>query len=167
MSDDPLIRFTAKLRPASQAAPAAPKSTLPPGLLVEHSTQGRQAYEAYEAFENEVRTTSVEIRCHRTGLSYVIQYAQMSAIVFNFRTGAEMFFSGGGFGVTIQGRNLRQMLMALRLHTCGTIQDFHADAFVLPEPVDPQAPFVENLTVEVLHPGRPGDAAREPEAEKA
>jgi hypothetical protein len=160
MSDDPLTRFTSKLR---QTPPgAADKPTLPPEVAARQSPQGRPAYEAYEAFENEVRTTSVEIRCNHTGLSYFIQYGHMSALVYNFRSGAELLFTGGGFGVTIKGRNLRLIVMALRLHTCGSIQDFHPEMFLRPEPVDPSAPFVESITVEVLRgpgPKKPGEDA--------
>ena len=92
MSDDPLTRFTSKHRSKPESA-SIPQPTLPP-TIVHHEVDGRQAYEAYEPFENEVRTTSVELRCNRSGLSYFVQYAHMSPIVFNFRSGGEIFFSG-------------------------------------------------------------------------
>jgi hypothetical protein len=150
MADDDLLsKFTGKFGSKPSAKPTA-TSTPPPDWNVEPGVHGRQAYEAYTPFENEVRTTNVEIRCYRSGLSYFIPYAHMGVVVFNFRTGAEIYFAGGGYAVTIKGRNLRTLMMALRLHTCGTIQDFRADAFVLPQPEDPEAPFVESISVEVL-----------------
>lgn len=149
MADDPLSRFTSKFRKAPPAV--VPAAAPPPSLVVNHGTGGREAYEAYEPFENEVRTSSVELRCCRSGLSYFIPYAHLGVVVYNFRTGKDIFFTGGGYAVTIAGRNLRAIVMALRLHTCGTIQDFHPDIFAQPQPEDPLAPFVEAITVEVLH----------------
>ena len=149
MADDILSKFTSKFRPSPATSPV-PVVTPAPALVVNHDVGRRQGYEAYTAFENEVRTTNVELRCCRSGLSYFIPYAHIGVVVFNFRTGSEISFTGGGFAVEIEGRNLRAIVMALRLHTCGTIQDFHPDMFVLPQPVDPTAPFVENISVEVL-----------------
>lgn len=151
MGDDPLTRFTSRLRPQTAAA-AAPKPQPAPALVVDHHTGGRQAY---EAFENQVRSMNVEVRCFRSGLSYSIPYAHLGAIVFNFRTGGELMFTGCGYAVTIKGRNLRDILLALNLHTCGFIQEFHPDAFVIPQPEDSTAAFVESIEVEVLHSPKP------------
>jgi hypothetical protein len=145
MSDDPLTKFTSRAK-AQSAGP--PQPTLPPSL-VPPPTNGR---EPYDAFDNKVRTTSVEIRCHRTGLSYSIDYGQMSTRVFEFLTGENLSFSGGGYGFVIKGRNLKDLLLAINLHTCGFLQDFSAQHFILPEPVDPRAPYIESIEVVVLRP---------------
>jgi hypothetical protein len=161
MSDDIISKFTGRhgKPPAAGAKPA---------LVVNHEVPGREAYEAYEAFANEVRATSVEIRCHRSGISYFMQYARMGVITFNFRKGDQIFFTCDGYAVMITGRNLRAIVMALRLHTCGSIQDFNPDAFVEAEPVDPTAPFVDTITVEILRPApRGSDDARDQQTEKA
>ena len=151
MTEDLLSKFTGKVKAKVSGAPTPQQPTPPVDMGDRHGgAHGRQPYEAYEPFENEVRTTNVEIRCYSSGLSYFIPYAHMGVIVFNFRTGAEIFFTGGGYAVTIKGRNLRALMMALRLHTCGTIQDFSPEAFVLPQPVDHNAPFIESISVEVL-----------------
>ena len=152
MADDPLSRFTQRVRPQLQPAVSAQAKPQAAALVVNHDNHGRQPY---EAFDNQVRAMNVEVRCMRTGLSYSIWYSQMGGIVFNFRTGGELMFTGCGYAVTIKGRNLRHILMALNLHTCGYIQDFHPDAFILPQPEDPAAPFVESIEVEVLNSRNP------------
>jgi hypothetical protein len=39
------------------------------------------------------------------------------------------------------------------LRCCDYIQEFRADRFVIPEPKDPAAPYVESISVEILHGG--------------
>jgi hypothetical protein len=151
MADDALTRFAGKLIGWGSSSSATP----PPEPAPSPDLEARTAYEAYEPFENEVRTTNVEIRCHASGFSYFIPYAHLGVIVFNFRTGARLFLTGGGYAVTIRGRNLRAIVMALRLHSCATIQDFTPDVFILPQPQDPAAPFVESIAVEVLTAAKP------------
>jgi hypothetical protein len=161
MNDDPWSKFTGRHTGKSPAA--APR----PALVVDHEPQGPQAYEAfYAAFENQVRTENVEIRCHSSGLSYFFEYTQITVPVFNFRTGGEIMFTGGGYAVTIKGRNLGHIIRALRLKSCTTIQDFNSGAHIMPEPIDPDASFVESITVEALRAPKHSEA-REPEAEKA
>ena len=119
MADDPLSKFTNRIRPQAQpSAPPLAKPSPAPALVVSHDAHGRPPY---EAFENQVRTPTVEIRCFSTGLSYSIPYSQMGAIVFEFLTGRKLMFTGCGHAVTIKGRNLRAIVLALNLHTCGYI----------------------------------------------
>lgn len=153
-SDKTMTKYRTMLRPTPEAD--TPRGNVSQAAACK--TEGGPRYQAYEAFENEVRTTSVEMRCHRSGLSYFMQYAHMSAIVFNFRQENEIFFTGDGYAVTIVGRRLRPVVLALRLHTCGTIEDFNPDLHVDAQPLDPKAPLVECITVEVLRPQKPGDA---------
>jgi hypothetical protein len=106
--------------------------------------------EDYLAFDNKVRPVSLEVRCHRSGLSHSIQYAHLGAVTFNFRTGKELMFSGCGLAVTIKGRNLGEIARALRLHSCDLIQDYDPATAARPESSDPHAAFVESITVEVV-----------------
>ena len=144
MNDDAVTKFMSKAKVLPQADSPQP---MLPASLVPASADGRAPY---EAFGNEVRAQSVEIRCYRTGLSYSIDYAHLGARVFEFLTSEKLSFSGGGFGVVIKGRNLRDLLLAINLHTCGFIQDFHPEHFIMPEPVDPAAAFVESIDIVVL-----------------
>jgi hypothetical protein len=145
MSDDPLTKFTGKFRTKSPTASAKPPSGQERSSDVEEESP-----EAYEAQKNKVRPVCLEIRCHRTGLSHSIPYAHLGAITFNFRTGAELFFTGCGLAVTIKGPNLGEIARAIRLHTCAIVQDHDPNTAVRHHPIDPDAPFVESITVEVL-----------------
>jgi hypothetical protein len=160
MTDDPLSRFTNKLKGKPPAAPKAP--ALPPSLVVNHDNERRQPYDAYEPFDNQVRSTNIELRIHRTGLSHFIAYANISGLTFNFRTGGEISFIGDGCSVVIKGRSLRAIIIAINMHTCGLVQDFDPSVFVMPQPMDSGAPWVESIAVEVLR--APG-ASRKPEDE--
>lgn len=148
MADDPLSKFTGKVRGTAPTASAKPPA-------------GSQDAEddGYEAFDNKVRPTCLEIRCHRSGLSYSVPYAQMGAVVYHFRTRAELSFSVCGLGVTVEGRNLGDIALALRMHTCALIEDFNPQD-ARPEPRDPNAAFVKSISVQVLH----GEASRPREA---
>jgi hypothetical protein len=142
MSDDPLSRFTGKKAPSASAKPPSASAQPPSSAL--HSD-----HEDYEAFNNKVRPVCIEIRCHRTGLSYSIPYAHLGAIVFNFRTGKELLFTGCGLAVKVEGWSLGEIARALRLHTCAVIEDHSTDHAAAPRPADPNAAFIEKITVEV------------------
>ena len=158
-SDDAMSRFRSLVGMKKPPGPAKPTADFESAVR----TPEPRPYEAYEAFENEVRTTNVEIRCNKSGLSYFVEYAQMSPIVFDFREAKGIFFSAGGYGFTIKGTSLRAIIMALRLRTCGTIEDFNPDLHVDPQPLDPNAPFVENITVKVLRAQKQGEGAKKKE----
>lgn len=165
MSDDLLSKYIDK------RAGKAPATASRAELVVDHKPQAPNAsgaYAAYEAFGNEVRAVSVEIRCNRTDFAYFMPYAHMGVVVFNHRTGTEIFFTCGGYAVTILGRHLRGIVLALRLHSCSSIQDFVPEEFVRPEPTADEVPFVDSIVVQVLSPtGRKKEGAREQEAEEA
>jgi hypothetical protein len=154
-NDDPLSLFRKKPAVPTPRTPAPP-----PAIAVPRPTPGdsRQAYDAYVPFENKVRATNVEISCSRSRLSYFFDYALISVPILT-HAGDRIYFNGAGYAVTITGRNLRPLMLALRMHSCATIQDFSAELFILPEPIDRAAPFVERISVEVLH----GKRERPPE----
>jgi hypothetical protein len=146
MADDPLSKFTGKLRGTAPTASAKPPSSHDPAT----DEDGDETY-----FNNKVRPICLQIRCHRSGLSYTVPYAQMGAIVYHFRSREELSFSVCGLGVTVEGRNLGEIELALRMHTCALIEDFNPQDARL-EPRDPNAAFVKSISVQVLH----GEASR-------
>lgn len=156
MADDPLSVFQKKLQDESARPSPAPQSkpALPPSLV--HAADTRQAY---VAFENKVRATSVHIRNYQTGIIHAVQYVHMSTIDFNFIQADWLAFSADGCGYRIEGRNLGDVMMALDLRACASIQDYHPRFFIPPEPLDPTAPFISRIHVTVLRPAprREGD----------
>jgi hypothetical protein len=161
MTEDALTKF----RQQNKSTPSGPTgrpvaSSHPPAGP---ALPGQEAYEAYEAFGNEVRATTIELRCHDTGLAYFLPYAHMGAIIFDFRTGGQLYFTGAGYGVTIKGRGLRRIVTSMRLHACAMIQDHNPAVHALPQPEDPDATFVDSLEVETLRPGKPEKPSEERE----
>jgi hypothetical protein len=149
--DDPLSAFAKKFGAKPLTASSSHPSARP---LVEDAGP-----DPYEALGNKVRPVCLELRCHRTGLSHSIPYAHIGAITFKFLTGDELFFTGCGLAVTIQGRNLHEIARAIKLHTCDYVQDRSPDAALHAEPIDRYAAFVELIKVEVLY-GKPSPAER-------
>jgi hypothetical protein len=142
--DDPLSRFARQFGTKSPTASAKPPA----------GSQDAEENDAYESFNNKIRPTCLEIRCHRSGFSYSVPYAQMGAIIYNFRTRGTLSFSVCGLGVIVEGRNLGDIALALRMHTCALIEDFDPQD-ARPEPRDPSPAFIKSISVQVLH----GDAS--------
>jgi hypothetical protein len=142
MAEDPLTKFARKFGSKSPTA-----SAKPPSSAERVSDMEADERENHEAFDNKVRPVCLELRCHRSGLSYSIPYAHLGAIIFDFRTGRNLMFTGCGLTVKIKGQALGEIARAIRLHTCAIIQDCPEGST---SPVDPNASFVESVTVKVM-----------------
>jgi hypothetical protein len=156
MADDPVSAYRKKLQgEAARPSPAAPPPmpTLPPSLV--HAADTRQVY---VAFENKVRATSVHIRNYQTGILHAVQYIHMSTIDFNFIRADWLAFSADGCGYRIEGRNLGDVMMALDLRACASIQDYHPRFFLPSDTLDTAAPFISRIHVTVLRPAPKEDA---------
>jgi hypothetical protein len=133
--DDAIKAFTRNAR--AKAPTASSQPSFP-------SSPEDQPEPSQKAFDNKVRPICLQIRCHGRGFSYAIPYSHLGAIIFNFRTGGQLSFTGCGLGVTVCGRNLGDVDLALRMHACALIEDNR------PEPRDPHAAYIESIRVEVL-----------------
>jgi hypothetical protein len=115
MADDPLARF--RRQGELPPKPEPPREGPPP----------------YFAFEAQDKVQRLDIRCtsgasHCPGAAYLLdiiygaRHFTRFVLVFNFMT------------VTVKGKNLREVVQALRLGKCGAIQEYHPKLFALPEP---------------------------------
>jgi hypothetical protein len=150
MADDPLTKFTSMVRPRS---PASPESQQPPPTppAVSKDQDGREAYEAFDA-KDKAHAHGLDIRCtSRLGaLSYLVMYGHLSAVAYDRRTWTRIFMTANALAIEIRGRNLRLIVEAIRIRTCSFIQEYSQDEHILPLPVDPDAPFIESISVEVI-----------------
>jgi hypothetical protein len=153
MADDPLTKFARKFGAKSPTA-----SSKPPSSAERVPDTDADDRDNYEAFDNKVRPVCLEIRCNRSGLSYSLPYGHMGAIIFDFRTGRNLMFTGCGLTVKIKGQALGEIARAIRLHTCALIQDCPEGSM---SPVDPNASFVESVTVEVMRSPAPAKASED------
>jgi hypothetical protein len=150
MADDPLTRFTGMFRsktppaPEPQPLPAAPAAVPPP-------QDGREAYEAFDA-KDKAYAHGFDIRCtiRESALSYVVMYNYLHTLAYNRRTWTRIFITVSGLAIEIRGRNLRPIIEAIRMRTCEFIQEYSQDEHILPEPLDPSAPFIGSISVEVI-----------------
>jgi hypothetical protein len=163
MTDDTIKRYRSLVGPREPQAPAKPTVDFE---SMARSPEAEPEYEPYAAFKNDQRMNNVEIRCNSSGLSYFVEYAQMSPIVFKFRGGDAIFFSAGGFSFEIRGTSLRRIISALRLHTAGTIQEFDPDLHVDREPPEPSTLLVQSIVVKVLRPQKPAPSGGKGKEEK-
>jgi hypothetical protein len=147
MAEDTLSRFiTGRLRSKPAPEPAA-KPASPPSLVVNHDRR-----EAYEPFDVKDRVEGgLAIRRRKGALSHAIMYNYIHSVAFDDDSWSSIHITVSGMAIEIHGRNLRPIAEAIRLRCCDFVQEYRADRFILPEPVDDNAPFIESISVEVLH----------------
>jgi hypothetical protein len=145
MGDDPLSRFTSKFL---AKPPPVKASTPPPALVVNHEPEGRKAYEAFDVKD---RVEGIAIRRRKGALSHAVMYHCIHSIAFDDDDWSSLHITVSGMVIEIHGRNLRPVAEAIRLRCCDFVQEYRPDRFILPEPVDHNAPFIESISVEVLH----------------
>ena len=82
-----------------------------------------------------------------------VPYFAVHDVTFNVHTG-NLFLSTTDLNASVYGRDLHQILESLNLHECSLIQEYAAEAFILPEPDGPPKAFVERIVFEELRPIR-------------
>src|SRR5689334_11693217 len=139
MSDDPLSIFRKRPVVPRPVTPAPPAPS-----VVSSSEDGRDAYEAFDVKD---RVEGIAIRRRKGAMSYAIMYNYIHSVVYDDDSWTCLFLTVSGLHIEIRGRNLRPLADAIRLRCCDFIQEFRADRFLLPEPVDQSAPFVESISI--------------------
>lgn len=145
MADDPLTRFTSRLRGGVPAESKAPPSPAPA------PQQDRlQAYEAFDA-KDRAYAHGFDIRCSRNGaLSYLVMYSHLHVVAYDRRTWTRIFMTVSGLAIEIRGHNLRPVVESIRTRTCRFLQEYSDGEHILPQPIDSSAPFIESISVEVI-----------------
>ena len=120
--DDPLAAFRrpGDKRGAKPRAPEPPPSGLKP----------------YLAFEPKDKLQSLDIR-QVLGPTHAPTYAYLLNIVFDheYFTGFMLFFSF--MVVKVRGKNLKDVINAIKMRKCEYIQDFHPGEYQPPKPGEP------------------------------
>lgn len=139
--------------PATPIAPAARAAVAPPAALVvnHRPVAAKQPYEAWDGNEqvqqNKDRVRRLDIR-RADGAAHALAYSYLPSINYDRKRCTEIYFTHDGVSFTIVGRNLLNVARALCLEQCEFLQEFDAELFE--PPVDPAAPFIEHIYVEVL-----------------
>jgi hypothetical protein len=143
MSDDPLSKFMNRTgRTPPSASPSKPNG---PALVV--NRQGSR--EPYEAFGCKDRVPTLHLR--GKGFAHAVSYHYLVVTSYNPDRYDKIILTFGNMLVAITGRNLRPIVDAIAMHTCEVVQQFISEKFL--EPADPEAPFIEKVTADVMNPG--------------
>jgi hypothetical protein len=144
--DDPLKPFR---RPGSTRAERRAEPPPLPGSL-----------KPYRAFDAQDKLVCLEIR-RVLGTTHAPTYAYLLNITFDheYYTGFVLHFSF--MQVKVRGKNLKDVITALKLRKCEYIQDFHPSEFAPPKPGEP---IIESIKVEWR--GDPIEAGGEGEKER-
>ncbi len=142
---DPLAKFRVR-------SPAAP-----PPVTTELRGQS-VASEEYVAFGVKDRVERLRIRPAKNA-TRAPSYQYLLDIVYDGDFGTNVVLVFTFMLVTIQGKNLQEVVMALESGTADFIQEF--DPALWPKPVDDSAPCIESIEVVVKN---GSDGAAEPEA---
>jgi hypothetical protein len=128
--DDPLAEFR---RPGDKRG-EKPRAPQPPPL----------GLKPYLAFEAKDKLQSLDIR-QVLGPTHAPTYAYLLNIVFDheYYTGFMLFFSF--MVVKARGKNLKEVINAIKMRKCEYIQDFHPGEYQPPKPGDP---VIESIVVE-------------------
>jgi hypothetical protein len=152
MADDPLSVFR-KPPITPRAITSAPSSPIP--IPQPHPDDRRQEY---KAFEGKDRVDGIKLRRRKGAISYILMYSYIHSVGFDDDDETCLILIVSGYHIEIRGRNLNRIADAIQGHYCSSIQEFRADRFVLPEPIDPSVTIVESISVEIVH----GNGEREP-----
>jgi len=133
MPDDPLANFR---RRGGTRGDAPPAQTQEPGGLPPYS-----AFEAQDKVPRlDIRRTSGASHCPGTAylldIIYGSRFYTSFVLVYNFMT------------VTVKGKNLRDVVQALRLGKCSAICEFHPELYAPPAPDAPIITSIEVVTGE-------------------
>jgi hypothetical protein len=105
---------------------------------------GREVYQAFRVSPR--REEHLEIRCASEAWHFP-RFLDMVEIIPNQRQGTEIVLLFPHFAVFIGGRNLQQLVYALKAHRCAFVEEYHKDIFAPIE--DEKAPFVSLIELKV------------------
>ena len=131
MSDNPLSRYR------RQGAPETPPVTEKPA---------EPGLKPYQAFDPQDRNLSLDI--HRVlGPTYSPSYAYLLNVAYDneYFTNFVLYYTF--MRVEVRGKNLREVIKAIKIRKCEYIQDFHPEEY---EPPREGEPVIESIEVHWL-----------------
>jgi hypothetical protein len=145
--DDPLKQFR---RPGATRAERRAEPPPPPGTP-----------KRYRAFDAQDKLLCLEIR-RVLGTTHAPTYAYLLNIAFDheYFTGFVLYYTF--MRVKVRGKNLKDVITALKLRKCEYIQDFHPSEYAPPKPDEP---LIESITVEWREPIMSGSDEEEKKGE--
>jgi len=147
--DDPLAQYR-KGPSTRREKPAAPERPAP---------EGEGGRRPYLAFDSKDKVVCLDIR-RVLGTTHCPTYNYLLNIAYDYEFYRTFVLYFSFMQVKVSGKNLREVVNAIKLRKCEWIQDFHPRDF---EPPKEGEPLIESITVEwrdPVMPGREGEQGR-------
>jgi len=126
-------------------------------LVVSHTPKP-----AYKAFETQGKLLGFTVHCSSVQTGHQFFYHHLHTITFNEPDYSFLFLTTSTSVIRIVGYNLQPLSLALGLHTCKSVTEYHPELFS-PSPPDDSEPFIEKIEVSLIK-GAEGIPYREKQA---
>lgn len=111
----------------------------------------------YVAMVTQDKTEGFIMDCPSSGQEHYYKYHYLQPITTNKPAYNFFFFKAAGYLITVYGRNLYPIVMALWTSNCRSLTEYSPERHLTP--TDNTAPFIERITVAVLKRAEDGDEA--------
>ncbi|MGH7240151.1 MAG: hypothetical protein ACREHG_08850, partial [Candidatus Saccharimonadales bacterium] len=102
----------------------------------------------YRAFETQDKLLGFQVHCPSVQQEHTFFYHHLLTITLSKPAYDFFFLMTSTSVIKVRGRNLQPLVVALGLHTCKSMTEFHAEWFLAP-PDDTQ-PFIETIEVALI-----------------
>lgn len=116
-----------------------------PELVVNHEVEKPP----YVAFETQDKLLGFVAHCPSTQMGHQFFYHHLHTITFNEPDYNFVFITTSTSVIRVYGHDLQPLALALGLHTCKSLTEFHKDFFATPKPDDGK-PFIEKIEVALI-----------------
>lgn len=114
-----------------------------PALVVDH-----QHKPPYCAFETQDKLLGFQVYCPSVQQEHTFFYHHLHTITISKPASDYFFLLTSTSVVKVRGRNLHPLAVALGLHTCKSMTEFHAEWFL--PPTDDTQPYIEKIEVALM-----------------
>ena len=114
-----------------------------PQLVVNHSDKT-----PYSAFEAQDKLLGFMVHCPSVQQEHTFFYHHLLTLTMSKPAYDFFFLMTSTSVVKIYGRNLQPLAVALGLHTCKSMTEFHSEWFLAP--TDETQPFIERIEVALI-----------------
>lgn len=121
--------------------PITPKTS--PTLVVDHKHKT-----PYRAFETQDKLLGFQVYCPSVQQEHTFFYHHLLTITLSKPAYDFFFLMTTTSVIKVRGRNLQPLTVALGLHTCKSMAEFHPEWFLAP--IDDTQPFIEKIEVALI-----------------
>jgi hypothetical protein len=121
-----------------------PPKTKTPELVVSHPVKS-----PYSAFETQDKLLGFTVHCPSVQTGHQFFFHHLHTVTFNEPDYTFLFLTTSTSVIKIHGHNLQPLSLALGMHTCKSMTEFHKELHTAPPPDDGE-PFIEKIEVRLI-----------------